>query len=72
MTLVVRSASGRESSHADGTIASIGSHYLITLEAIDTRSGASIASENIEAENKEKVLSSMGIAASNCDRRASR
>src|SRR5215510_12346245 len=48
-----------------GTIASIGSHYMITLEAIDPRSGAPIASENIEAENKEKVLSSIGIAASN-------
>ncbi|HLM24604.1 MAG TPA: protein kinase, partial [Pyrinomonadaceae bacterium] len=48
-----------------GTIASIGSHYMITLEAIDPRSGAPIASENIEAESKEKVLSSIGLAASN-------
>ena len=48
-----------------GTIASIGSHYMITLEAIDPRSGAPIASENIEAESKERVLSSIGIAASN-------
>jgi len=48
-----------------GTIASLGSHYMITLEAIDPRSGAPIASESIEAESKEKVLSSIGIAASN-------
>lgn len=48
-----------------GTIASLGSHYMITLEAIDARSGAPIASENNEAESKEKVLASLGIAASN-------
>ena len=48
-----------------GTIASIGSHYSITLEAIDPRSGNPIARELVEAESKEKVLSSLGIAASN-------
>jgi len=48
-----------------GTIASIGSNYVITLEALNPRSGNSIAREQIEAESKEKVLSSLGIAASN-------
>ena len=48
-----------------GSIASIGSHYNIILEAIDPRSGNAIAREQIEAESKEKVLSSLGAAASN-------
>ena len=48
-----------------GSIASLGSHYVITLEALDPRSGDPIASEHIEAESKEKVLSSLGTAASN-------
>jgi eukaryotic-like serine/threonine-protein kinase len=48
-----------------GSIASIGSHYSIILEAINPRSGDPIAREQIEAESKEKVLSSLGIAASN-------
>ena len=48
-----------------GSIASIGSHYVITLEAMNPRSGDVIASERVEAESKEKVLSSLGTAASN-------
>jgi serine/threonine protein kinase/tetratricopeptide (TPR) repeat protein len=48
-----------------GTIASLGSHYVITLEALNPRSGDPIAREQIEAESKEKVLSSLGTAASN-------
>ena len=48
-----------------GTIATLGSHYVITLEAMNPRSGDSIAREQIEAESKEKVLSSLGTAASN-------
>jgi serine/threonine protein kinase/tetratricopeptide (TPR) repeat protein len=48
-----------------GSIANIGSHYNIILEAIDPRSGDAIAREQIEAESKEKVLSSLGTAASN-------
>ncbi|HEX2269773.1 MAG TPA: protein kinase, partial [Pyrinomonadaceae bacterium] len=48
-----------------GSIASIGSHYVITLEAINPRSGAAIARENAEAESKEKVLAALGTAASN-------
>jgi serine/threonine protein kinase/tetratricopeptide (TPR) repeat protein len=48
-----------------GTIASFGSHYVITLEALNPRSGDPIAREYIEAESKEKVLSALGTAASN-------
>jgi eukaryotic-like serine/threonine-protein kinase len=48
-----------------GTIASLGSHYVITLEALNPRSGDPIAREQIEAESKEKVLAALGAAASN-------
>ena len=52
-----------------GTIASIGSHYVITLEAINPTSGDPIAREQIEAESKEKVLSSLGTAVVNLRQR---
>ncbi|HEV2834654.1 MAG TPA: protein kinase [Pyrinomonadaceae bacterium] len=48
-----------------GSIASLGSHYVITLEALNPRSGDSFAREQIEAESKEKVLSSLSTAAWN-------
>ena len=48
-----------------GSIASLGSHYVITLEAINPRSGDPFAREHIEAESKEKVLAALGTAASN-------
>ena len=48
-----------------GSIASLGSHYVITLEALNAHSGDPIAREQIEAESKEKVLSALGTAASN-------
>ena len=48
-----------------GSIASLGTHYVITLEAMNPRSGDPIAREQIEAESKEKVLSALGTAASN-------
>src|SRR5215213_1549541 len=48
-----------------GSIASLGSHYVITLEALNPRSGDPIAREQIEAESKERVLSSLGTAALN-------
>ncbi len=47
-----------------GSIASLGSHYVITLEAINAQNGDPIAREQIEAEKKEKVLSALGTAAS--------
>lgn len=48
-----------------GSIASLGSHYNITLEAVNPRSGVAFASEQIEAESKEKVLSALSSAAWN-------
>jgi tetratricopeptide (TPR) repeat protein len=48
-----------------GSISSLGTHYVITLEALNAHTGDPIAREQIEAESKEKVLSSLGIAASN-------
>jgi serine/threonine protein kinase/tetratricopeptide (TPR) repeat protein len=48
-----------------GSIASLGSHYVITLEALNPRSGDPYAREQIEAESKEKVLSSLSKAAWN-------
>ena len=48
-----------------GSIVSLGSHYVITLEAVNPRSGDSFAREQIEAESKEKVLSSLSTAAWN-------
>lgn len=48
-----------------GSIASLGSHYNITLEAVNPRSGVAFASEQIEAESKERVLSALSTAAWN-------
>src|SRR5258705_10438326 len=48
-----------------GSISSLGSHYVITLEALNAHTGDPIAREQIEADSKEKVLSSLGTAASN-------
>ena len=48
-----------------GSIARLGTNYVITLEAIDPRSNDPFASEQVEADSKEKVLSSLGTAASN-------
>ena len=47
-----------------GSIGGVGSHYTISLEAFNARTGDSIASEQIEAENKDQVLKSLGQAAS--------
>jgi hypothetical protein len=48
-----------------GSIAKLGNNYVITLEAIDPRSNDAFASEQVEADSKESVLSSLGTAASN-------
>jgi len=47
-----------------GSISSLGSHYVITLDAVNAQSGDSIAREQVEADSKEQVLSSLGKAAS--------
>jgi tetratricopeptide (TPR) repeat protein len=45
-----------------GSIAALGSHYVITLDAVNARTGGAIASEQVEAEGKEKVLTALGQA----------
>jgi len=47
-----------------GSIAKLGSHYVLTLEAINAHEGDSIAREQSEAESKEQVLKALGVAAS--------
>jgi eukaryotic-like serine/threonine-protein kinase len=46
-----------------GSIAALGSHYVITLEAQHGRTGDVIARQQSEAESKESVLSTLGRAA---------
>ena len=47
-----------------GSIASLGSHYVITLSAINAQSGDSLAREQEEANSKEEVLKTLDKAAS--------
>jgi serine/threonine protein kinase/tetratricopeptide (TPR) repeat protein len=47
----------------DGTIASLGRSYVITLQAITCHDGATLAREQIQAEDKEHVLTRLGTAA---------
>ncbi len=47
----------------DGSIASLGKTYVITLQAITCTGGASLAREQVQAEDKEHVLSALGSAA---------
>lgn len=48
-----------------GSIAKLGNNYVITLEAVNPRSGDPFAREQIEADSKERVLSALSTAASN-------
>jgi len=47
-----------------GSISSLGSHYVVTLEAINAQSGDSMDREQVEADSKEQVLKSLDQAAS--------
>jgi tetratricopeptide (TPR) repeat protein/predicted Ser/Thr protein kinase len=47
-----------------GSISSIGSHYVITLGAVNAQSGDTLAREQSEAKRKEEVLKSLDKAAS--------
>src|SRR5260370_40294565 len=47
-----------------GSIASLGSHYVITVGAVNAESGDSLAREQVEAAAKEQVLKSLDKAAS--------
>jgi len=55
----------REGSAAtiDGSIASLGRNYVITLQAITCQDGTTLAREQIEAADREHVLSALGSAA---------
>src|SRR5205809_2904009 len=47
-----------------GSISGLGSHYVISLEAVNANTGDSIATEQVETDGKEQVLKSLGQAAS--------
>jgi tetratricopeptide (TPR) repeat protein/predicted Ser/Thr protein kinase len=47
-----------------GAIAGLGSHYVVTLQAVDAHSGDTLAHEQVEAESKEQVLKAVGKASS--------
>jgi eukaryotic-like serine/threonine-protein kinase len=47
-----------------GTIASLGSQYVVTLDAMNCQTGDSLAQEQAEASSKEQVLSALGAAVS--------
>ena len=47
----------------DGSIASLGKNYVITLQAIACQAGATLAREQIQADGKERVLNAVGAAA---------
>src|SRR5262245_13929840 len=46
-----------------GSLAPLGSHYVITLEAVNGQNGESLASEQAQAESKEQVLDAISQAA---------
>jgi tetratricopeptide (TPR) repeat protein len=47
----------------DGSIASLGKNYVVTLQAITCQDGATLAREQIQAQDKEHVLNAVGTAA---------
>ena len=49
--------------YISGAISSLGSHYVIALDAINAQTGDSLATQQAEAENKETVLKSLDAAA---------
>jgi eukaryotic-like serine/threonine-protein kinase len=63
---VAREIALREGSKAvlAGSIASLGSSYVITISAINTQNGDSLAREQVEAASKEQVLKALDGGAS--------
>jgi eukaryotic-like serine/threonine-protein kinase len=47
----------------DGSIANLGKSYVITLQASACQGGATLAREQVQADDKEHVLNAVGIAA---------
>ena len=64
-TDVAKEISQREGTKAMlvGSISSLGSHYVIDLNAINVQSGDSLARQQVEADSKEQVLKSLDKAA---------
>jgi eukaryotic-like serine/threonine-protein kinase len=62
---IAREICQRTSSAAviDGSIASLGSQYVLALKAVSCRNGDELAQELATADNKEKVLAALGTAA---------
>jgi len=52
-----------------GSIASLGRHYVVALEAVNAESGDVVAREQVEVNSKEEVLSAMGSAVSRLRRK---
>src|SRR5262249_7208302 len=46
-----------------GSIASLGTQYVVGLDAVNCQTGDLLASEQVQAENKEGVLKALGQAA---------
>ena len=46
-----------------GSIVPLGSHYVLTLEAVNSQSGEALSREQVEAESKEQVLKALSQAA---------
>ena len=44
------------------SISVLGNHYVLTLEVINTQTGDTLASEQVEVDNKEQVLKKLGEA----------
>jgi eukaryotic-like serine/threonine-protein kinase len=42
--------------YLSGSISNFGSHYVITLEAVNAQSGDTLAREQVEAESKDRCL----------------
>jgi len=52
-----------------GSIASLGTHYVITVSAVNAQNGDVLAREEVEADSKEQVLKSLDKAASSLRRK---
>jgi eukaryotic-like serine/threonine-protein kinase len=53
----------RLKAYLSGSIANLGSHLVITLEAVNAQTGDTLARQQVEAESKEQVLGTLGQAA---------
>ncbi len=53
-----------------GTISGVGNRYVISLDALNAKTGDTIASDQAEAANKEQVLKSLGAGGFAATRKA--